>query len=94
MFFYPTTLIIIIFFFFEKKIGSVCLFIFESDKVLLKVIVLYRLLVYFLGLTVCSESEEEKKIWKWPVSWSFSEFFFPFFPSPYPKPEKKIPYIN
>ena len=33
----------------------------------------------------------KKKLWKWPVNWSFSELFYLFFSSPDPKSVKKFP---
>ena len=38
------------------------------------------------------KKKKKKKIWKWPVNWSFSELFILFFfRPPDPKSEKKIP---
>ena len=41
------------------------------------------------------KKKKKKKLWKWPVNWSFLElFYFLFFLSPDPKSETKFPYIN
>ena len=56
--------------------------------------ILYRLLVYFTSLTVCSgdikkSSENEKKYSENDLSSHLQSFFLLFFPSPDPKSEKK-----
>ena len=75
------TLIIICFF--EKKIFlRFCLCIFESGTVKSDCPVqIFRKIMKYLKIF---SGDIKKKLWKWPVNWSFSELFYLFFCPPPP----------
>ena len=47
----------------------------------------YQFYCFFLEIL---KKKIKKKLWKWPVDWSFSELYYLFFLPPDPKSEKKI----